>query len=252
MSESAEVLEPFAILSDIHSNSAALKVCLAEIDRRGIKTLLCLGDLVGYNADPQVCLGWLTERQAVCIRGNHDRYVAGEPIDEVRESTIQAVRWTQKALSEAETTRLRELPDERSWNETFLLVHGSVRDRDEYILSSDAAYANLQAMEERHPGTLVCFFGHCHLPMIVGTHLTEIRFHETRTVALDRGARYLINPGSVGQPRDRCSLTSFAIFDPVTWSATIIRLPYDISATQAQVRAAGLDESLAKRLELGM
>lgn len=244
--------EPFAILSDIHANSAALAVCLEEIDRRGIKRLLCLGDLVGYNADPVVCLKWLADRGAVCIRGNHDRYVAGEQIDEVRESTIQAVRWTQKTLSDPEMARLRELPDERAWNERFLMVHGSVRDRDEYILSSDAAYANLRAMEERFPEVRVCFFGHCHLPMVVGANLTEIRFHETRTVPLDREGRYLVNPGSVGQPRDRCPLTSFAVFEPADWSVTVVRLPYDIAKTQAQVRQAGLDEGLARRLELGM
>lgn len=243
---------PFAILSDIHSNSAALSVCLEEIDRQGIKTLLCLGDLVGYNADPAVCLGWLAERQATCIRGNHDRYVAGEKIDEVRESTIQAVRWTQANLPEAEIARLRDLPDEQAWNEKFLLVHGSVRDKDEYILSSDVAYANLKVMEERFPAARVCFFGHCHLPMVVGANLTEIRFHETRTVQLDPESRYLVNPGSVGQPRDRCPMTSFSVFDPRAWTVTVIRLPYDIKKTQDQVRAAGLDEGLAKRLELGM
>ncbi len=243
---------PFAILSDIHSNSAALSVCLEEIDRRGIKTLLCLGDLVGYNADPAACLAQLAERGAICIRGNHDRYVAGEKIDEVRESTVQAVRWTQANLPESELTLLRELPDERDWNGKFLLVHGSVRDRDEYILSSDVAYANLKVMEERFPAARVCFFGHCHLPMIVGMNLTEIRFHETRTVQLERDGRYLVNPGSVGQPRDRCPQTSFAVFDPAAWTVTVIRLPYDIGKTQAQVRAAGLDEGLARRLELGM
>ena len=243
---------PFAILSDIHSNSAALSVCLEEIDRRGIKTILCLGDLVGYNADPAVCLKWLAERSAICIRGNHDRYVAGETIDEVRESTIQAVRWTQKNLPEEELNRLRELPDERVWNGKFLLVHGSVRDRDEYILSSDVAYANLRVLEERHPDVRVSFFGHCHLPMVVGMNLTEIRFHETRTVQLDRDGRFLVNPGSVGQPRDRCPQTSFAVFDPAEWALTVIRLPYDIQKTQEQVRGAGLDEGLARRLELGM
>lgn len=244
--------EPFAILSDIHANSAALKVCLDEIDRRGVQTLLCLGDLVGYNADPKTCLDWLAARGAVCIRGNHDRYVAGDPVDEVRESTLQAVRWTQQALPSAETARLAALPDHLAWGEKFLLVHGSVRDRDEYILSSDAAYANLRVMEERHPAARVCFFGHCHLPMVVGDTLTEIRFHETRTVPLDPEARYLVNPGSVGQPRDRCPLTSFAVFDPAAWSVTIVRLPYDIRTTQDQIARAGLDAGLAKRLELGI
>ncbi len=242
---------PFAILSDIHSNSAALSVCLDEIDRRGIATLLCLGDLVGYNADPAVCLERLSERGAVCIRGNHDRYVAGEKIDEVRESTIQAVRWTQANLPESEIARLRELPDERDWSGKFLLVHGSVRDRDEYILSSDVAYANLKVMEERFPAARVCFFGHCHLPMVVGMNLTEIRFHETRTVQLEREGRYLVNPGSVGQPRDGDPRAGFAVVDTATRAFTIYRVEYPIAKAQARILAEGLPDVLAQRLALG-
>lgn len=244
--------ERFAVLSDIHANSAALKACLERIDQEGVKTLVCLGDLVGYNADPAVCLAWLWERGAVSIRGNHDRYVAGEPVDEVRESTIRAVRWTQGALPPAEISRLGSLPDEQVWREDFLLVHGSPRDRDEYILSSSTASANLQVMAERHPAVKVCFFGHCHLPMVVGAEIADVRFPETRAVRLDRAGRYLVNPGSVGQPRDRCPHASFAIFDPAGWEVTIHRVPYDIGRTQAQIRSAGLDEELALRLELGM
>lgn len=242
----------FAVLADIHANTPALRAVLEHLDKEGIDSLYCLGDLVGYNADPVACLRMLRERNVVTIGGNHDRYVATGQVGEVRPATVQAVEYTRRTLSPDDLAFLSSLQDQKIVRDTFLLVHGSPRDRDEYILTAAAANASLQVMQERFLGTDICFFGHCHIPMVVGNGKVDMQFAETRTVALERFRTYLINPGSVGQPRDRCNKTSFGIFDTEAWTMTVVRLPYSIAETQAQIVAAGLDPQLAKRLELGI
>jgi predicted phosphodiesterase len=242
---------PFAILADIHANSAALRTVLEHLDERGIRRILFLGDLVGYNADPIGVFRLLKDREVTYIGGNHDRYVAhgiGEEL--LRPPTVQAVEYSRSVLTDREISFLQGLEDQKTVGE-FLTVHGSPRDRDEYILTKEAAVENLHIVEDDHRAVRICFFGHCHLPMVIGDGLIETVFRETRTVALDRDKTYLVNPGGVGQPRDRCPLTSFALFDPDRWELTITRLPYPIEETQRQIREAGLDESLAARLGRG-
>ncbi|MBI4230534.1 MAG: metallophosphoesterase family protein [Planctomycetes bacterium] len=244
--------ERFAILADVHANTSALREVFAYLDKEQVDTIYCLGDLVGYNADPSTCLKMLRGRNLVTIGGNHDRYVATGQVGEIRPATVQAVEFTRRTLSGEEIAFLSSLQDQKVVRDAFLLVHGSPRDRDEYILTAAGANANLAVLQEKFLGIDICFFGHCHIPMIVGNGKVETQFSATRTVALERYRTYLINPGSVGQPRDRCRDTSFGIFDPGAWAMTVVRLPYPVEETQAQIAAAGLDLQLAKRLELGI
>lgn len=240
-----------AILGDIHANLEALEAVLADARSHEVGGFACVGDVVGYNADPSECLRLVRERCSHVIAGNHERMVLGASLYGVRKEALEATEWTRNQLTSDELRYIEELPDDARVGNTILLVHGSPRDKDEYILSTDAIRENLQTLRMHYPETRVCFFGHSHCPMVIGAPEVHTRFHETRRLDLDRSRVYLINPGSVGQPRDACPNASCAVFDDEAFVVTIYRLPYDIATTQKKVIGAGLDRKLAARLDLG-
>jgi predicted phosphodiesterase len=241
----------YGIIADIHANLEALENALRFLDAEKVDEILCLGDVIGYNADPVECLRRVRERCSVVIQGNHERMVLGASLYGVRRETLEATEWTRNQLSEDDLKFIEGLGEEKRVTDDILIVHGSPRDKDEYILSTDAIRENIHVLKAKHPGVKVCFFGHSHYPMVIGAPEVHTRFHETRRLELDKGRLYLINPGSVGQPRDGCPLSSFAIFDTDAWAVTIYRQPYDIAATQKKIIDAGIDKKLASRLELG-
>ena len=185
------------------------------------------------------------------LRGNHDRYVTGERDDRVKAEAMAAVEWTVTQLDAAQVKSLEKLPDQMMLDDRFLLVHGSPSDKDEYILSTESIAANLKMMRGKYLGTDICFFGHTHIPMVVGGGKVLTSFKETTAVSLERLTPYLINVGAVGQPRDRCPMASCGVFDASKWEIKIVRVPYDIAAAQKSIREAGLPERLALRLEGG-
>lgn len=241
----------YGVIADIHANLEALRTVLAFLEEQKVDEILCLGDVIGYNADPVECLRLVRERCSAVIQGNHERMVLGTSLYGVRKETLEATEWTRSQLSPEDLKYIESLPEEKRIGSDILIVHGSPRDKDEYILSTDAIRENIQALRARHPDVKICFFGHSHYPMVIGAPEVHTRFHETRKLDLDRGRLYLVNPGSVGQPRDACPLSSFAIFDTDAWAVTIYRLPYDIPATQKKIIDAGIDRKLASRLEVG-
>ena len=241
----------YGIIADVHANLEALENALKFLEAQKVDQVLCLGDLVGYNADPVECTRLVRTRCSAVIQGNHERMVLGASLFGVRKETLDATEWTRNRLSPEDLKYLESLPEEAKVGNGILLVHGSPRDKDEYILSTDVSRDNVTMLRQKFPEVKICFFGHSHYPMVIGPPEVHTRFHETRTVNLDKNRIYLVNPGSIGQPRDGCPLSSLAIFDEEAWTVTIHRLPYDIAATQKKIIDAGIDRKLASRLEVG-
>ncbi len=241
------------VLSDIHGNLQALQAVLAAAG--DFDQLWNLGDAVGYGANPNQVIDILRERAALNVRGNHDRVCAGltssvgfNPV------AAQAADWTRATLTEGNLQWLREVPKGpvRATAEATC-AHGSPLHEDHYILSMRDAWTPLQRME-----TGLTFFGHTHLQggfVQQGAEWEELRplcgSDGECELTIPPGARMLVNPGSVGQPRDRDMRAAFAIYDSEAQTITFHRVAYDLAGAQSAIRAAGLPERLAARLETG-
>lgn len=244
----------YAIISDIHSNLEALTAVLQKIDSLKVSNIIALGDIVGYNANPNECIEIIKERGISSIIGNHDLRACGlkEP-DDFTTIARKAILWTRKVLKKENLEFLKTLP------KTLLLperkgiaIHGSITDTLEtYILSPWIALENFKVMEDNPNLPPVCFFGHTHVR--IGYQYTDkrvITLHEEE-VLLDPKSLYLINPGSVGQPRDRDPRASFAIYDTERSLLTSYRVSYDITTCYKKIIKAGLPVELAERLKVG-
>jgi diadenosine tetraphosphatase ApaH/serine/threonine PP2A family protein phosphatase len=234
-----------AVVSDIHGNLAALEAVLAAIDERPTDALWCLGDLVGYGARPNECCAVIRERASVSLAGNHDLAVRGT-IDllEFSGDAGVAARWTRTVLTEDARGYLDSL-ETHARADGAELFHASARDEVwEYVLSDEAALATLALTTA--PVVLV---GHSHVALAASSTGGGLAPAGT-TLALN-GGRTLLNPGSVGQPRDGDPRAAFLLLDFDASTASFERVGYDIERTQAEIRDAGLPEVLARRLELG-
>ena len=241
----------YGIIADLHSNIEGLRSALAEIGKEGVDEILCLGDVVGYNADPCECVDVTFESCSHVIRGNHERYILGEMPEDLKASVVRWTEWGLENMPEKQIGMLRKCQDTEVVDDLLLIVHGSPSDRDEYLLGQEAVRGSLKTMRGKYLGLDVCFFGHTHLPLLVGGGAIRSDFTERTTVQLERLKTYLINPGSCGQPRDGCPKASCGIFDSNEWSMTYLRTEYDVKSAQEKVVAAGLDSSFAHRLEIG-
>ncbi|HJP88473.1 MAG TPA: metallophosphoesterase family protein [Candidatus Limnocylindrales bacterium] len=239
-----------ALISDIHSNLPALDAVLAAAGE--VDAIWHLGDVVGYGPDPDGVVARLQELGAVGVRGNHDAAaVGGSEIDWFNPDARRAMEWTRSTISEATLAWLTALPKRR--RETGCdLVHGSPREPLwEYITTSAVARENLTFMGAT---ISLCLHGHTHVPVAWledGKGVELVRGKRGRRLELD-GRRALLNPGSVGQPRDGDPDASFAILDLEAGAFEWHRAPYDIRAVQAAMKAAGLPGSLASRLGAGL
>jgi predicted phosphodiesterase len=241
------------VISDLHSNAEALRAVINRVRRKKFHRVICLGDFVGYGAQPNQVLDTMRNWKArkLYIRGNHDRVVAGhEEGEQFNNVAKTAALWTRDHLSAPNRRFLESLPLGPIEEKDLLVCHGAPHDEDEYVFHDGHARQILEANDAP-----VILFGHTHLPVIfmmdrrhriVGGVVTgETIFR------LDRDHRYLINPGSVGQPRDRNPATSFAILDSDRMTVQFFRAAYDIAKTQASILKAGLPPILAQRLEYG-
>lgn len=242
----------YAVISDIHSNLEALTAFLEASKKLDIDKTVCLGDLVGYNANPNECVDILREAGVQCVLGNHDSRVAGleEPSD-FNFHAAAAVLWTRGAISERNREYLRKLPRHMSVNGKFLAVHGWVNDTDRYIMGQRDAIKNFELMAEVRATLGLCFFGHTHVPAAWRWKGGEIEAVVENPFKLEKGVKYLVNPGSLGQPRDRDPRASFLVFDSTKKEIAFHRVEYDIHSTSEKILAAGLPERLAERLKLG-
>jgi diadenosine tetraphosphatase ApaH/serine/threonine PP2A family protein phosphatase len=239
-----------AILSDIHGNRHAFEAVLADVAQVGAEEVWCLGDLVGYGADPNDCVALARERTALCLAGNHDLAVTGElPMDEFSRGAAIAARWTQEVLAPDHAEFLRTLKPQANVAGVGL-YHASPRDPVwEYVLSTLLAELCLDAQEDR-----ICFVGHSHVALSFHRPEGEPATGEPRrggdTRNLSAG-EWLVNPGSVGQPRDGDPRAAWMLLDSDSADATWMRTEYDIAGAAAAIRAARLPDSLAERLEYG-
>ncbi|HZO97121.1 MAG TPA: metallophosphoesterase family protein [Gaiellaceae bacterium] len=238
-----------AVLSDIHANYHALAAALSEVDAAGVDELWCLGDTVGYGPRPNECCAALRDRAALCLAGNHDLAALGRlPLDDFNGDAAAAVRWTKGELDGASRAFLASLEPaaERPGVE---LYHGSPLDPVwDYVLSEAAAYVSFEAT--RAPLVLV---GHSHVALALswdGAALAGGLAGAGAEVELP-ARRWLLNPGSVGQPRGGDPRASWLLIDLDAGRATFGRAAYPVERTQAELRERGLPEALAARLALG-
>ena len=239
------------ILSDIHANYEALKAVMDDaLERGGFDVVWCLGDLVGYGPDPGFCLALLRTYDMVAVTGNHDMVAAGKMSSEDFNGAAKAaITWTQGQLTEEEKEFLAGMPEVTEVHD-FTLVHGSLRAPvEEYLLSPEAGEATLRRMN-----TQFCLVGHSHIPFIcmeTGGPPTFQQFTEGKVFPLGQ-ERLIINPGCVGQPRDRDPRPSYAIYDSEAATVERHRVDYSIVVTQRKMREANLPEYLIERLEHGL
>jgi diadenosine tetraphosphatase ApaH/serine/threonine PP2A family protein phosphatase len=239
-----------AIVSDIHGNRHAFEAVLDEIELSRCTEMWCLGDLVGYGADPDACVDLASRHAAVCLAGNHDLGVRGDlPLEEFSRGAALAARWTRETIT-AQTREYLDGLEPQQLEEAVGLFHASPRDPVwEYVLSPLQAELCLDVQAHR-----VCLIGHSHVALSFSRQPGEAATGETRgpDEELDLHAgEWLINPGSVGQPRDGDPRAAWLELDTEGWSATYHRTDYDIPAAAAAIRAARLPGSLADRLAYG-
>jgi diadenosine tetraphosphatase ApaH/serine/threonine PP2A family protein phosphatase len=238
-----------AVVSDIHANLRALETVLAAIDAEPVDELWCVGDLVGYGPKPNECCALVQARAAVCLCGNHDLAVRGTiDLIEFSGDAGTAAAWTRNVLTDEARAFLDSLePAGRAAG--VALFHGSARDPVwEYVLSDEAAATTFMLTEE--PLVLV---GHSHAALQIALRETMLEggLAPNGTELELSDGRWLLNPGSVGQPRDGDPRAAFLLLDLEEQRASFRRVAYDIELTQSEMRDAGLPEALIERLAIG-
>jgi diadenosine tetraphosphatase ApaH/serine/threonine PP2A family protein phosphatase len=236
------------LVSDIHANIDALNVVLAKIDELHVDEVVCLGDLVGYNATPNECVDVIRSRGITTLCGNHDAVACGleEPWG-FNPIALAAALWTREALTEDNLYWLKGLPDSKLFKD-FLAVHGAPGNRNTYLFGWEDIFPHLSYIEEQHRS--LCFFGHTHCPGIFSTDGVYTVDGDSRFL-LGEGKSFFINPGSVGQPRDSDPRAAFGILDTEKREYEQVRVEYPVKQAAERVIAAGLPQFLAERLHLG-
>jgi diadenosine tetraphosphatase ApaH/serine/threonine PP2A family protein phosphatase len=241
----------YAVISDVHGNLEALEAVLADIERERPDGCICLGDVVGYGPDPNDCAARVRSLDGPAVAGNHDRAAAGA-LDTRWFNPLAraAIDWTIGVLTQETRRWLADLP-ERYEAPEFLGVHGSPRDPvEEYILDLPTSLAIFSA----HRFSL-CLVGHSHVPGVfvldAGGRVSAHPLLPGESLSLDGASRYIVNVGSVGQPRDGDPRAAYLLLDTGARTAVLRRLPYAVRVTQRKMRGAGLPARLAQRLAVG-
>ena len=227
----------YGVLGDIHGNLEALQAVLEAFDARGVERLLCVGDVVGYNADPDECAELLRARHALAIAGNHDLIATGGlGFERCSNKARYSLARTRKELAAGTAAWLRTLPASRLVEDSIALVHGGVRDVQLYMTTRDHIRANAELLRADFPGARVCFFGHSHAQKLWDAAGEDLPLG----APLEAHRVYFINAGSVDAQRKRGErLAEGAIFDSGAWSVRFLRVPYDDARTEAKAALAG-------------
>ena len=237
----------YAIIADIHGNIDALQVALEDIRAQNATHIVCLGDVVGYNARPRECLQIVRDMGIPCVKGNHDEYCSSdEHLEGFNPHAADAVHWTRNQLTDEDKKWLRELKYSRM-AANFTMVHATLDapERWGYVFDKLAAAASFP-----YQTTQMCFFGHTHVP-VAFMRDTVVRGGTYSKFKIDPAKKYFINVGAIGQPRDNNPKSAYVLFDMDAGTIELRRLEYDIAAAQAKIREAGLPERLAERLAYG-
>ena len=233
----------YGVLGDIHGNREALEAALAVLDEHAIDAILCVGDLVGYNPDGNECVAMLEERGALCIAGNHDLIGTGLlGFERCSNKAMHSLKRTRRALSPAAVRELQSLPAHRRIEDRVVLVHGGVRDVQQYMTQPRHILQNAAYLRKDFPGASVCFFGHTHEQGVREVDGESVREIDTQVpaVRLRSDRLYFVNPGSVDASRKRSrKFAELAIFDSERLECTFRRVPYDDAATEARAAAEG-------------
>jgi diadenosine tetraphosphatase ApaH/serine/threonine PP2A family protein phosphatase len=238
----------YGIIGDIHSNLEAFEAVLEEIDKRKIDKITCLGDIVGYGANPNECIDKIRQLTDIVVIGNHDAGSIGQTdLNYFNWVAREACEWTGKVLTESNKVYLKSL-DFVKKEKGAILVHASPSKPEawRYVISVGMAMQEFSYFNES-----VCFVGHSHVPITFVKRGEKYDVIEDTHFKIGRDANHIINVGSVGQPRDHDPRASFGIYDSDEGQIEIIRLAYDIGTAQQKIRKAGLPEFLATRLALG-
>ena len=237
----------YAIIADIHANLEALTAVLADARAQNPTHYVCLGDVVGYNANPKECLKIIRDMNIPCVKGNHDEYCSmDEQLEGFNPNAAEAVHWTRRQLSADDREWLRDLKYTKMVA-NFSIVHATLDapQRWGYVFDKLQAAASFP-----YQTTPVCFFGHTHVP-VAFMRDTVVRGGTFSKFKVDPAKKYFVNVGAVGQPRDNNPKAAYVIYDLDAGTIELRRVEYDIAAAQAKIREAGLPERLAERLEFG-
>ena len=237
----------YAVIADIHANLEALEVVLDDTKAQKVTHYCCVGDVVGYNANPKECLDIIRDMGMPCVKGNHDEYCSSEEsLDGFNPHAAEAVNWTRRQLNEVDRQWLREMKYVRLVA-SFSMVHATLDGpgRWGYVFDKLAAAASFT-----YQNTAVCFFGHTHVP-VAFVRDSVVRGGTYSKFKTEPGKKYFVNVGAVGQPRDGNPKCGYVIYDLNEGTIELRRLDYDIEKAQKKIMAAGLPQRLADRLTLG-
>lgn len=237
----------YAVIADIHANLEALEVVLADSKEQNCTHYCCVGDVVGYNANPKECLDIIRSMGMPVVKGNHDEYCSSEEdLEGFNPHAAEAVNWTRKQLSPEDRQWLRDLKYVRLVA-SFSMVHSTLDgpQRWGYVFDKLAAAASFT-----YQNTAVCFFGHTHVP-VAFMRDSVVRGGTYSKFKVEPGKKYFVNVGAVGQPRDGNPKAGYVVYDLNEGTIELRRLDYDIAKTQKKIMDAGLPQRLADRLALG-
>lgn len=237
----------YAVIADIHANLEAFEVVLADSKDQKCTHYCCLGDVVGYNANPKECLDIVRSMGMPCVKGNHDEYCSSEEdLEGFNPHAAEAVNWTRKQLSPEDRKWLRDLKYVRLVA-SFSIVHATLDgpQRWGYVFDKLAAAASFT-----YQNTSVCFFGHTHVP-VAFVRDSMVRGGTYSKFKVEPGKKYFVNVGAVGQPRDGNPKAGYVIYDMNEGTIELRRLDYDIPKAQKKIMEVGLPQRLADRLSLG-
>ena len=235
----------YGVVSAIHGNAEALAAALAALERRGATRLICLGDIVGYNADPDECVQLLRAKRATSIAGKHDLMATGRlDLERCPPRTQYSLRRTRQALSRPAAQWLASLAPCQPLDERIVLAHGGVRDPQQYMTHPRDLRQNAGFLATDFPTARLCFFGNSHarrVARIDADDITELRADaHSSTVQLDRNALFFVNPGAVdAQRRREHRLAECALFDSLEWTVEFLRVRYDAASTEAKAAVFG-------------
>jgi predicted phosphodiesterase len=227
----------YGVISDVHANLPALEAVVAELERIGVDAYACAGDLVGYGPQPNECVKAIRQLGAVTVAGNHDLIAIGRlSEDRCERLARQSLRWTRGVLDEETCDYLGGLPRQAALPGRVVITHGSLDDPQEYVLRVEQAAAQLTRLSEQHPAARILVVGHTHRAFATDGASEALRLPTNRCVSLTGSARWLLNPGAVGQSRERLVRARYMVLDMDRREAIFHAARYDVPRTRALLR----------------